>query len=199
MGMPAELRRWTAAEVRELQDEERAWPRYELIAGELLVTPAPLVVHQRAVGALFRALGDYLDVEPIGEVTLSPADLELDPGNITQPDVFVVPGAPGRVWRSWPEVKALLLAVEVLSPGNAHIDRARKRAYYQRVGVQECWLVDLDARLLERWRPRDERPEIVRGELAWRPDGAARQLTIDLPAFFARVMRDDVERADGNG
>ena len=42
MGMPAEkIRRWTTAEVRDLMDESRPWPRYELIDGQLIVTPAP--------------------------------------------------------------------------------------------------------------------------------------------------------------
>jgi hypothetical protein len=36
MTMPLSARRWTAAEVRDLIDEERAWPRYELIDDELL-------------------------------------------------------------------------------------------------------------------------------------------------------------------
>jgi Uma2 family endonuclease len=51
-------------------------------------------------------------------------------------------------------VKALLLAVEVLSPSSAHFDRVRKRRFFQRVGVPEYWIVDVDARLIERWRPR---------------------------------------------
>lgn len=46
MSMPAASRRWTVEEVRAMQDEERAWPRYELIDGELLVTPAPRRLHQ---------------------------------------------------------------------------------------------------------------------------------------------------------
>jgi hypothetical protein len=56
MGMPAYARRWTAAEVRELTDESRHWPRFELIDGELLVTPAPRPVHQIAVSELLRKL-----------------------------------------------------------------------------------------------------------------------------------------------
>ena len=47
--MPAIRRRWTTAEVRSLMDESRAWPRYELIGGELLVTPAPRGTHQLVV------------------------------------------------------------------------------------------------------------------------------------------------------
>ena len=192
MGMPAGTRRWTAAEVRELQDESRAWPRYELIAGALLVTPAPRVAHQRAVSLLLMALAGYLDTETAGEVLTSPADIELEPENITQPDVFVVPLTGGRRPREWPDVKALLLAVEVLSPSNAEHDRWTKRIYYQGAGVPEYWVVDLDARAVERWRPGDDRPGIVRGSLQWKPAGALTTFALDLPRLFARVLDDDI-------
>jgi Uma2 family endonuclease len=190
MGMPAETHSWTAAEVRDLQDESRPWPRYELIAGELLVTPAPRGAHQRAVGPLYAALAAYVEGERLGEAVMSPADLELEPGNITQPDVFVVPSNEGPLWREWPDVHSLLLAVEVISPSNAQVDRSTKRHYYQRVGVPEYWVVDLDSRMIERWTPGDDRPEVVRGALAWKPAGAREAFSLDLPAFFARVHRD---------
>ena len=90
MGMPASVR-WTAAEVRELQNEDSAWPRYELIGGELLVTPAPRPVHQIAIGYLFRLIADYVDAERLGMTLTSPTDLELEADTVTQPDIFVVP------------------------------------------------------------------------------------------------------------
>jgi Uma2 family endonuclease len=191
MGMPAETRRWTATEVRDLQDVARPWPRYELIAGELFVTPAPRGAHQRAVGLLHTALANYLEAERCGEAVLSPADLELEPENITQPDVFVVPSKTATPWREWTDVHALLLAVEVLSPSTGQDDRSTKRAYYQRVGVPEYWVIDLDVRVLERWRPGADRPEIAGRELAWKPEGARTPFTLDLPGFFARVLRDE--------
>src|SRR5687768_11793728 len=80
MSMPASARRWTADEVRAMQDESRAWPRYELIDGELLVTPAPRPVHQRAVFRLARALAAYVETNELGEVWTSPADIELESG-----------------------------------------------------------------------------------------------------------------------
>jgi hypothetical protein len=75
MGMPAHARRWTAAEVRELTDEQRHWPRYELTDGELLVTPAPRPVHQLAVGAMFRAIADCVDAQRLGVTLTSPIGL----------------------------------------------------------------------------------------------------------------------------
>ena len=75
---------------------------------------------------------------------------------------FVVPiGPDGRRGANWTDIHALLLAVEILSPSTARADRQAKRRLHQRERVGEYWIVDLDARVVERWRPDDERPEIV--------------------------------------
>ena len=191
MHMATATRRWTADEVRALIDETRHWPRYELVDGELLVTPSPRMAHQSAVGALHLLLHPYAKAHALGDVMLSPADIALEPGSVLQPDVFLVPPDPRGRAREWSEVRALTLAVEVLSPGSARHDRTVKRRYYQRNGVAEYWIVDLDARLVERWRPADERPEILDERLEWRPDPALPPLVVDLPAFFRDVLGDD--------
>src|SRR5918999_4485783 len=128
MAMPA-VRRWTAEEVRAVIEESPPGPRYELIDGELLVTPAPDPPHQAAVGALYAILRAYVGAHGLGKALLSPADLELRPGNITQPDIFVIPPdvRPGHRWRG---VRALRLAVEVLSEGSRRHDRVTKRKHY---------------------------------------------------------------------
>ena len=81
MAMPAmEARRWTAAEVRQLTaDNPLLTPRYELVDGELLVTPSPGAPHQRAVSALHLLLQTYLRSTRVGEVYFSPSDVELEP------------------------------------------------------------------------------------------------------------------------
>jgi Uma2 family endonuclease len=170
-------------------DESRHWPRYELIDGQLIVTPAPSWTHQWAVALLWRALHEYVSANPVGVAMMSPSDLELEEGHITQPDVFVVPIST-RHPKSWPAVKSLYVAVEVLSPSNARYDRVDKRKFFQRVAVPEYWVVDLDARLIERWTPTDARPEIIDDTLSWHPAGAAAAFTLDLAVFFADVHRD---------
>ena len=187
MGMPQAVDLWTAEMVRALPDDGK---RYECVDGELLVSPAPNFPHQYLVGGLYRRLYEYLRRQPLGVVVFSPADIELDPHTLVQPDVFVVPlGASGPP-RSWRDIERLLLAVEVLSPSTARYDRIVKRGKYQRAGVSEYWVVDLDARLVERWRPGDERPEILSESLSWHPATAAEPLVLDLPALFAEVAPD---------
>ena len=96
----------------------------------------------------------------------------------------------GRRPRAWIEVGSLLLAVEVLSPSTARTDRRKKRQLYQREGVPEYWIVDLDARAIERWQPESKRPEIMRESITWHPTGATTALTIDLVALFAGILDD---------
>jgi Uma2 family endonuclease len=175
MAMPAIRRRWTTEQVRSLMEESRAWPRYELIAGELLVTPAPGWGHQLAVMELAFLLETYLRQEPVGMVVVSPADLELRPGTITQPDVFVVPPdiTPRGERLEWSDIRALILAIEVLSPGSARTDRVEKRDFYMGAGVEDYWIVDLDARVVERWSPARETPLVLRESVEWSVAGAA--------------------------
>jgi Uma2 family endonuclease len=184
MGMPHATLRWTPEMVRALPDDGN---RYELIDGMLLVTPSPILLHQRAVSQLARTLDAYVTRHGLGEVLTSPADLELEPDTIVQPDVFVAPLVDGALPQRWTDVRSLRLAVEILSPGSRRHDRVTKRAFYGRVGIPEYWIADLDARAVERWRPHDAQPERCTDRLAWQPTGADEPLVLDLDAFFARV------------
>jgi Uma2 family endonuclease len=190
MGMPAIRRHWTTADVRALMDESRGWPRYELIGGELIVTPAPRGPHQFAVTELLVLLVAYLRNEPIGAALASPADLELEPGTITQPDVFVIPagGAPSDDRFLWSDVGSLLLAVEVISPGSIRTDRITKREYYMDVGVPDYLIVDVDSRIVERWTQGRDTPQVLRDRLVWHPSGASTPLDISLPEYFDRIV-----------
>ena len=187
MAMPVS-RHWTTADVRELTRDDRPWPRYELLDGELLVTPAPRGPHQTAVGEVWKLLDTYVLDRQLGVALLSPAELELRTGTIVQPDVFVAPrgiAPPGRV-AEWSDITALLLAVEVLSPSSLRTDRVVKRDFYLANHVDEYWVVDVDARVIERWTPTRETPELLRETLQWSPRGGD-PLIIDVVALFARV------------
>jgi Uma2 family endonuclease len=171
--------------VRDLPDDGK---RYELIDGELIVTPAPRSRHQRMAKRIYGALDPYIQQHGIGELLWPPADIGLDDRSIVQPDLFVLPPELSRPSVEWVDVTALLLAIEILSPSTARYDRGVKRDYYQRHHVPEYWIVDLDARLVERWRPDVEWPEVRRERLAWRPDPAVPPLEVDLAALFVAAL-----------
>jgi Uma2 family endonuclease len=187
MGMPHAAERWTAERVRALPDDGR---RYELVSGELVVTPAPAYLHQAAVMALNDRLRPWLRASGIGEVMVSPADLTLGEDEVLQPDLFAFRSAGSGRPRSWADITSLLLAVEVLSPATARYDRTLKRTRYQRARVAEYWIVDLDARLIERWRPEDARPEILTERLTWRVEPEGVELEMDLGAVFEGIFRE---------
>jgi Uma2 family endonuclease len=190
MAMTSETARpRTAREVRELiAAAPFAAPRYELVDGELLVTPSPGAPHQKAITELFAVLLPYLARERVGTLITSPSDVELEPEFITQPDMFVVPMVEWRrVMNEGLPVRALLLAIEVLSPSSSRHDRVRKRPHYQR-HVPDYWIVDLDARLVERWAPGDERPALLTETLVWHPAGATMPFPLDIPQYFAAVF-----------
>lgn len=184
MGMPEPAPTWTADLVRALPDDGR---RYELVSGQLVVTPAPRGLHQIVLKALFERIAPWLRETGAGHVLWSPADIFLDEDEILQPDLFVYRTATGRALRDWSDITELLLVVEISSPSTTRYDRTLKRLRYQRAGVPEYWVVDTDARLVERWRPADERPEILTDEMTWHPPGAVSGIELDLRALFEEV------------
>jgi Uma2 family endonuclease len=181
MGMP-DTAPWTRERVLALPADGS---RYELIDGELLVSPAPRPLHQVAVKLLETLLHPYVKDHGLGMSMPLAADLEPLPGQLTQPDLFVLP--PGPRFQRWEEAPLPFLVVEVLSPSTARYDRGLKRRFYQRAGVAEYWLVDLDARVVERWRPGDTRPEILDQVLDWQPDPSVPALEVDLAGYFREV------------
>ncbi len=183
MGMAAPIV-YTAEMVRALPDDGN---RYEVVDGELLVTPSPVKRHQLCVSALLDCLIPYVRAHALGQTLTSPADIELDPHGLVQPDVFVEGLVAGRPTHEWNAGAPLLLVVEVLSPSTARADRTIKRRRFQRAGIPEYWIVDTDARTVERWRPVDERPEVLGDRLEWLPAGAGEPLVLDLPLLFARA------------
>lgn len=185
MDMAEAVHYWTPDEVRALPADGN---KYECIDGVLLVTPTPRPVHQYAVDELSDRLKPYVRAQAVGDVIPLGADLELSADALTVPDLFVIAGNPRREIRKWSDVKRALLVVEVLSPSTARYDRGLKRHFYQRAPVDEYWIVDVDARVIERWRASDERPEILDVSLQWRPAGASVPFTLDLPDYFAAVM-----------
>jgi Uma2 family endonuclease len=185
MGMPApETKEWTYEMLETLPDDGN---RYEIIDGELLVTPAPAWSHQRVLWNLCVLFDTYLRQHPFWHGLFAPADVVFDARNVVQPDLFIVPLVDGKAPQSLEEAGKLLLAIEVLSPSSHRADRTKKRILYQRFVVPEYWIVDSVGRLIERWRLGDERPEILTGIIEWLPSLAYPPLRIDLDYFFARV------------
>ncbi len=113
--------------------------RYELVDGVLLVSPAPRWEHQHASAQLTIIMGIACPEE---FVVLAPVDVRGGPRTCVQPDLSVARGAdlvPGEPYLAIP-----VLAIEILSPSSAGVDRLLKRHVYATLGVPSYWIVDLD-------------------------------------------------------
>jgi Uma2 family endonuclease len=141
--MPSVTRLYSVADVRALPDDGN---RYETIAGELFVTPAPGVPHQTVLARLFVALWAYVERHELGRLWFAPLDVVFGPLTLVEPDlVFVsrnrLDTISDRDVQGPPD-----LVVEVISPSTARTDQGRKRALYQEAGVREYWIVDVELR-----------------------------------------------------
>jgi Uma2 family endonuclease len=160
--------------------------RYELIDGELFVTPAPSNWHQLVVGALYARLRAYLRPSNFARAMHSPADVRREDWNRNrvQPDVFAVRLVDG-VQPKYPyKLDDLLLCVEVESPSNAAYDYQTKRRLYLESGIPEYWIVSPDARTFARWRGASADADLLTTRLEWHPAGMPEPLVIDIPEFF---------------
>jgi Uma2 family endonuclease len=116
--------------------------RYELYDGELHVVPAPMPRHQRVARRLFEWLLEYAR-HAGGETFFAPLDLVVTDYDVVQPDLMYFGPAsaprinPDEAIRFLPD-----LAIEVLSPSTARIDRGRKQSLFEHAGLPEYWIVD---------------------------------------------------------
>ena len=123
--------------------------RYEIHDGELCVTPAPSPQHQIVSANLFRVLDAHVRAGNLGLILYAPLDVILSDRasatTILQPDlVYFDAGRVDTISQRGVE-GAPTLAIEILSPSTAVVDRTTKRALYARYGVPWLWLVDPEA------------------------------------------------------
>lgn len=125
--------------------------RREIIDGDLIVTPSPIVRHQKAVGNIFFRLESY-SRQSGGGAFVAPLDVYFADDNVVEPDVlFVGQGRSGQITGKYIK-DAPDLVVEVSSPSNRRLELVRKRELYQRFGVPEYWYIDLEADRVEVYR-----------------------------------------------
>ena len=137
--------RFTYADYARLPDDRR----YEVIDGELYVTPAPTPYHQIVGRRIQRFLEDHVEKGVLGMVLNAPCDVVLSQFDVLQPDVFFI--SAGRLDTIGEKYisDAPDLVVEVLSPGTRKRDRFLKAKRYAHFGVREMWIADPDKKTVE--------------------------------------------------
>ncbi len=116
--------------------------RYEIIDGELFVTPSPRRAHQKVVSNLLYYLNDFVKKHDLGEVYPAPFDVVFSRYDVVEPDVLFISKARVSVLTEKNVQGAPDLVVEVLSETTEESDRTTKLKLYARSGVQEYWLID---------------------------------------------------------
>ena len=137
---------YTAADLWDLPEKIFA----ELIDGEIVMQAAPLRIHQRISGTIYRKIGNYLEGKHC-QVYIAPFSVRLfqtkddeptEAKTVVEPDISIVcnldkldnygcAGAPDMI-------------AEILSPSTSRHDRFVKFDLYARAGVKEYWIVDPD-------------------------------------------------------
>jgi Uma2 family endonuclease len=149
----------TKLEYRDLLATPDDGKRYELVDGDLFVTPSPSPQHQRIVVRLYSSLAEYCRRRGSGEVFVAPLDVILAERDVVEPDLLVV-GDARQVSKRGIEGPPQL-AVEVLSPTTRVTDRTVKASRYARFGIPHYWIVDPEASRFECFRLRDGAYELV--------------------------------------
>ena len=183
MGMPVDIR-LTYEDYCRLPNDGK---RYEIIEGELFVTPSPFRPHQRAVTRLTSYLSVFVREKDIGEVFVAPFDVVFSRFDVVEPDLLYVSKGRLSVLTEKNVQGAPDLVVEVLSPSTAEKDRTIKLKLYARYGVQEYWIIDPYGPSAEIYRRQEKGFEPVKTL------GASDSLTSSLFPEFSLPLKDLVE------
>lgn len=179
----AQIRKWTLRELHRLPDDGN---KYELVRGDLFVTPAPSREHEEIAARLARILDIYAATHRLGLVYRPRAIIRIGESEV-EPDLMVRPASPGAP-SGWEDAPLPLLVVEILSDTTRRRDQWEKRTLYTDAGIPEYWIVDGEERRVRRVSP-NAPDEECRSSLTWHPVGAAEPLVIDLPRFFRQALR----------
>lgn len=149
--------------------------RYEVIDGELFMTPAPIPMHQLGLMVLSNLIYNWIDPRGLGKVFGSPVGVVLDEETAVQPDlIFIARERLGIIGERGVEGPPDLV-VEALSPSTEARDRGVKMRRYAAAGISHYWLLNVRARSLE---------PFALGENGYEPAGVSGPGSIFRPALF---------------
>jgi Uma2 family endonuclease len=183
--MAITTKRLTYDDLVALQDlPEYEHVRLEIIGGELFVSPAPALSHQRVLLNVAYALEQSMRSRRTGVVFVAPVAVRFSPEDVVEPDIVFVGRdrhdiLGQRVVDGAPDV-----AMEVLSPATRRRDLNEKRRLYERFGVLEYWIIDVSRREVTIYALRDGRYTTVPVTGAVARSGVVPDFAIALDDLF---------------
>jgi Uma2 family endonuclease len=154
MSIQTDRHKLTYEDYRLLPDDGR---RYELIDGDLVISPSPKTKHQRIARTLLTALDNFLKRHPLGEIFIVPYDVVLSEHDVCQPDLVFVAAAQASIITNDNIRGSPALVIEILSEGNRKLDETIKLQRYEHFGIPEYWIVDPELDLMKIYRLTDGR------------------------------------------
>jgi Uma2 family endonuclease len=175
-------RPWKIEDLAEMPDDGQ---RYELLQGELFVSPAPGGNHQLVLGELHGHFFILLKKHPVGRAVVAPCDVRLSPNDLVQPDLIFFRNEQIEQFSNKSFSGAPAFVIEVISPSTGSYDRGRKAALYMQWGVEEYWIVDPDKKriLVHTAAEYTSMPRIVTSGII--VSSVVPEYTIDLVELFA--------------
>ncbi len=130
--------------------------RYELIEGELIMTPSPVTRHQWISILLAAEILRYVLDNNLGKVFTSPFDVYLDNENVVQPDILFISKDRLNIITDKNVQGSPDFIIEILSESTVYRDAIQKKRLYARFGVKEYWIVAPDDKLVEVYYLKDK-------------------------------------------
>ena len=180
MAVALAVKKWTLAELHRLPEDGN---KYELVRGQLFVTPPPTDEHETIAARLAAILTPYVRDQGLGLVYRPKAVMRFR-GSEVEPDLMVRREHPDRRGNDsdWTRAPIPILVVEIASPHTRRRDREAKRELYHEAGVPEYWIIDPETREVIVICQGSQRVEAER--VTWAPSGATAPLTIDVAELF---------------
>jgi Uma2 family endonuclease len=173
---------WTLEQLHRLPDDGN---RYELVYGELFVTPPPSVAHENLAAVLASKLHGYVTRWQLGLIFTPRAVIQARDSQV-EPDLMV---RQPSIAENWSELPVPILVVEIASKSTRRRDVGKKRQYYLDLAVPDYWIVERQDRAIRVIRP-SEADRIANHELTWHPTGANEPFVLDVAAYFREALGD---------
>lgn len=171
---------WTLEQLHRLPDDGN---RYELVHGELFVTPSPSVGHEELVAVLANVLHPYVSQWRLGRIYTRRAVVQTYDAQV-EPDLMV---RQTTVTEDWSALPLPVFVAEVASRSTRRRDLGQKRQHYLDLPIPDYWIVDRRDRTIRVVRP-GHADIVASDEVAWHPRGAAEPLVVDVRSYFRDAL-----------
>ena len=143
--MYTEIKRYTYEDYEKLPEGSA----YQLINGELIMSPSPTIYHQQILTKILILLSGYVEKNNNGIILPSPVDVYFEEHEAYQPDIIFISRERAGIIKEKRIEGAPDLVIEILSEGTAYYDLKHKKNVYEKYGVKEYWIVDPMDRSIE--------------------------------------------------